>query len=265
MYRPPAPRALLLAVAVASGTSATAAPNATAAAPALDGTAWVLAELPGHGPAQERPATLRFEKGRVQGFDGCNRFKAAYQAQGTTLEIALSGEASMMTCPAERVHRAQAFAAALSVARSFLIEDDGRLVLLDFDGKTLATLAQAVILAGTSWRATAVKDAKQALASLVKDSTVTLEFRAGGQAAGSAGCNRYTARYASEGGSLEFGPPAATRMSCPQPELMQQEQSFLEALASVASAHARGSRLELRTAAGAPVVVLEPTAPAPQR
>lgn len=257
MCRPPASRAFLV-VALLSGASAAAAPPTTAAAATLDGTAWVLAELPGHGPAQERKATLRFEKGRVQGFDGCNPFRAPYEAQGTALEILLSGEASMMACPAERVHRAQAFAAALSVARSFRIEEDGRLVLVDFDGKTLATFApQAASLVGTSWRATAVGDGKQGLASLVKDSTVTLEFQAGGQAAGSAGCNRYTSRYASDGASLKLAPAAATRMMCPRAELMEQEQRFLKALASVASARLEGDRLELRTEAGAVAVVLE--------
>jgi len=257
MCCPPASRAFL-AVALLSGASAAAAPPTTGAAATLDGTAWVLAELPGHGPVQGRPATLRFEKGRVQGFDGCNQFKAPYEAQGTTLEILLSGEASMMACPAERVHRAQAFAAALSVARSFRIEEDGRLVLVDFDGKTLATLSpQPVDLAGTSWRATALDDGKQAVASVVKDSTLTLEFQAGGQAAGSAGCNRYTTRYVQDGASLKLAPAAATRMTCPRAELMEQEESFLKALASVASARLGGDRLELRTEAGALAVVLE--------
>jgi heat shock protein HslJ len=40
-------------------------------------------------------------------------------------------------------------------------------------------------------------------------------------------------------------------MMCPRPEVMEQEQSFVRALESVATARFDGDRLELRTGAGA--------------
>jgi heat shock protein HslJ len=253
----PAPRTLptvLLAAALAAGAQAPALAGA-ADAPALDRTAWVLAELPGHVPSTENPASLHFEKGRAVGHDGCNRFTAPYKAQGTALEIVL-GPSTMMACPPERVHQAQAFLAALGGARGYRIDGD-RLVLTDFEGGALATLArQPAALAGTSWRATAVNNGKQAVVSVVKDSEPTLEFLADGKAAGSAGCNRYTTTYSASGSKLTFAAAAATRKMCARPEIMEQEQSFLSALATVASARFEGDRLELRTAADALAVAL---------
>lgn len=56
---------------------------ATADSPSLDGTAWVLTSLAGRtarGPA----GTGRFENGRVQGTDGCNRFSSTYTTKGSS-------------------------------------------------------------------------------------------------------------------------------------------------------------------------------------
>jgi heat shock protein HslJ len=257
MTHPRAALTVILAVTLGGGAAAARAMTASADVPALEGTAWVLAELPGHVPEKERPATLRFEKSRVQAFDGCNRKTVPYKVVGSSLEIALSGASTMMACPPERVHQAQAFSTALAEARSFRIEG-GLLVLLDFAGGALAKLApQPAELAGTSWRATGINNGKQAAASVVKDSTVTLEFLADGKAAGSAGCNRYTTTYVADGSKLAFGPTAATRMMCARLEVMEQEQSFLKALATVAAARFEGDRLELRTDAGALAVTLE--------
>jgi heat shock protein HslJ len=69
---------------------------------------------------------------------------------------------------------------------------------------------------------------------------------------GSAGCNNYTAQYKLEAASLTIGPAAATRKMCVNPErIMEQEQQFLKALETVATARFEGDRLELRTATGA--------------
>ena len=39
----------------------------------LDGTAWILSELPGRTLAPGPAVTLRFAEGKAQGSDGCNR------------------------------------------------------------------------------------------------------------------------------------------------------------------------------------------------
>ena len=47
---------------------------------------------------------------------------------------------------------------------------------------------------------------------------------------GSTGCNRLNGSYTREGAALRFGQTATTRMACLDPQLNQQEQTFLAAL-----------------------------------
>jgi len=67
---------------------------------------------------------------------------------------------------------------------------------------------------------------------VIDRSRVTLEFDGEGRLSGHASCNRYTASYTRDGDGLTIGPAATTRMACP-PALMNQERSFLDALAQV--------------------------------
>jgi heat shock protein HslJ len=224
--------------------------------PPLDGTAWVLEALPGVELAEGAPATVRFEGGRAAGSDGCNRFSAGYTAQGATFDMAPGMASTRMACAPAVTRQAQAFTTALAGARAFRIEG-ARLHLLGADGAWRATLAaQSQGLPGTRWRVTGIYDGRGAVASVVAGSNVTLSFAADGQAGGSAGCNRYTARYESDGGQLRLQPAAATRRMCPGEALMAQEQAFLRTLESVATMRIEGDRLELRTAAGALAVSL---------
>lgn len=240
----------------AAALAACAPMNATAGDPALDGTAWVLADLPGRVLLADRHVTLRFAEGRAQGSDGCNRYNVPVTLTGSQLEIPGPGISTQMACTPEVTQQATAYMSALTRTRSYRVTA-GRLELLGDDGKALATLtAQSSELAGTAWKATGINDGKDAVASLVAGSTVTLAFSSDGQASGSAGCNRYTARYARDGDRLRFDAAAATRKMCADDRLMQQEQAFLNALATVATARFEGNRLELRTADGALAVAL---------
>ena len=118
-------------------------------------------------------------------------------------------------------------------------------------GALMATAACATAsLAGTTWRATTLHDSRETPASLVPDTEITLAFDAEGRVAGTAGCNRYSAGYVADGETLRFERAALTRMACLRPGVMEQEQAFVDALASVASARVEGDRLELRRADG---------------
>jgi heat shock protein HslJ len=235
---------LLVAVGCSSVSNSTRAPS-------LDGTAWVLASLQGLTLLPGQPPTIAFQGGRAVGSDGCNRFTTTYTAKESALTID-KGATTMMACPHERMQQADAFMAALSAARTYRIAN-GRLELLFPEGTVLATFSkQSTELAGTSWRATGINNGKGAVASTVSGSTVTLRFGTDGTASGSAGCNNFTVPYAAKDGSLRFtGPTALTRKMCPQEGVMEQEQAFLAALESVATARVEGDRLELRTADGA--------------
>lgn len=66
---------------------------------------------------------------------------------------------------------------------------------------------------------------------VLPDTSVTLMF-ADGRISGSANCNTYFADVTQSGSELNFGPIGSTRMACPEP-IMQQENNFLAAMATV--------------------------------
>jgi heat shock protein HslJ len=250
-----------VAFALALLLAACAAMTSSADAPDLNGTAWVLASLPGQTLLADAVPTAQFEGGRVQGTDGCNRYFAPYTRTGSALQVGERGGMTMMACPPAVTRQAEAFMKALTGARSYRVADS-RLQLLAADGAVLATLAaQPKSLAGTSWRVTAYNNGRQAVVSTLTGTNLTMAFSNDGRVSGSAGCNTFTGPYTADGGKLSFGPAAATRRMCVQPEgVMEQEQRFLAALRTVATARFEGDRLELRTADGALAATLSKAA-----
>jgi heat shock protein HslJ len=244
---------LLLAASLAGCAPVTATP----AASSLDGTAWILASLPGRTLVGQHPVTLRFEGGRVAGSDGCNRYSGPFTIKGDALSITNATASTMMACePPEIMEQAREYAAALAAVKSHRVVD-GQLQLLGVGGRTLATFtAQPQALAGTSWRAVGINNGRGAVASLVRGTTVTLAFDANGRASGSAGCNGFTAGYEASAPKLRFQAPASTRKMCASEGVMEQEAAFLAALQSVDTMRFEGDRLELRRADGALAVGL---------
>jgi heat shock protein HslJ len=245
--------ALLLLAATVTGCAPVTANSAT---PPLDGTAWMLSSLPGHTLVGRQPITLRFERGRAAGSDGCNRYSSRFTATGDSLSVLGAGASTMMACDPPVMEQAKAYAAALAATKSYRVVD-GQLQLLGEDGKTLATFApQSQALAGTSWRATGINNGKGAVASLVGGTNVTLAFDANGRASGSAGCNNFTAGYEADAPKLKFTAPASTRKMCAGENVMEQEAAFLAALTTVDVMRIEGNRMELRRADGALAVSL---------
>jgi heat shock protein HslJ len=249
-----------LILAVVSSACAAVPPAAEAPAgdpPRLDGTAWVLAELPGHARVPGSSITLRFEDGRASGTDGCNRYTFAYSGTGSKLDFAPSGIATQMACAPDLMQQADAFRKGLTRTRAFGMAS-GQLRLLDSEGAVIARFdPQPEGLAGTTWVVTGYNNGRQAVVSALNGTELTMEFAADGRVAGSAGCNRYTGSFKQDGKTLGFGPAAATRRMCMEPEgIMEQEQQFLKALETVATARQEADRLELRTADGAMAMTL---------
>lgn len=124
----------------------------------------------------------------------------------------------------------------------------------------LAALALAACAAGaapqapppglpeTSWTLTDLNGAAP-----LPGAVPTLAFDAAGQAAGSAGCNRYFGTFAEDGAAVTFGPLGSTKMAC-APEVMQQETTFLQLLGDVVSFAVAGDTLTLTTGAGEALV-----------
>jgi heat shock protein HslJ len=95
-------------------------------------------------------------------------------------------------------------------------------------GKELAAAAQPS-LSGTSWLAEDIGGR-----GVIDNAQTTITFEAEGRVAGSGGCNRYFGPVTIEGNAIRFGDLGATRMAC-VPALMDQEQTFFDALAATRS------------------------------
>ena len=225
--------------------------GAAADSPPLDRTVWILSSVGGRIPPTGATATAQFDGGRVQGTNGCNRYSAPVVIQGTNVQISPKAATTNMACLPDNMKLADTFMTALVSARSYRISSH-QLDLLGADGKVVATFsAQSQSLAGTSWHVTGINNGKDAVVSLVAGTSVTMNFATGGKVAGSGGCNNYTSTYTQDGGKVTFTSPAATRRMCAASAVMEQEQAFLKALESAATARMEGNGLELRTADGA--------------
>ncbi len=85
-------------------------------------------------------------------------------------------------------------------------------------------------IADTSWVLEAYGEPGN-LTPVLPDTEVTLVFDGHDEVTGLTGCNAYGGTYASElDGTLEFGQLHQTEIYCEPPGVMDQEQSFMEAL-----------------------------------
>ena len=85
------------------------------------------------------------------------------------------------------------------------------------------------------------------------DTRMSIRFEVAGKMGGDAGCNRFFGSYELTEGKLVFGPVAATRMACPEPD-NSLEISFLEALSTTSTAARAESRLALKDEQGLTVL-----------
>ncbi len=91
-------------------------------------------------------------------------------------------------------------------------------------------------LPGTSWKLVDLDGTDPANTGAL----LTLDFRADGNAGGSAGCNTYSGTYTVDGSKITFGPLLSTKMACEQP-LMTMETTYLAGLQAASSFGVDGS------------------------
>lgn len=202
--------------------------------------------LDGDWKSTTSKATVRFDKGKISGNDGCNQFMGSYVTQENTLSISDKMMSTMMACPA--MERSVAFKNALTSAKIY--ENDGKkLLLIGTDGKPLLEL-QALPHTPQEGLYTIkyLNNGKQAVVSV--KTPIIMQLSSDGKMSGSTGCNLYTTSYTIKENQLTIGFPATTRKMCPQ-EQMEQEQQFLNALQKGSKISRNGERWEVRDAAGA--------------
>ncbi len=225
---------------------------------ALQGVRWVLVSyLNAAGETvtalADREVTAEFgPDGQMGGSGGCNRYFASYTVDGGNLTIGQAGSTMMACEPVEIMDQEAAFLAALGSAASWRVEGD-QLHIVNAADETVVLMqaSQPASLTGTTWTATNYNNGKEAVVSLVADTTITAIIAEDGQLNGSAGCNNFMTSYTLDGDTITIQPAATTRKLCPGEGIMEQETQFLSALTTAATWTISGNELELRTADGA--------------
>ena len=203
--------------------------------------------------AAGRPAVLRFEDGRLGGSAGCNRLLGGYTLDGEELRISPNLASTMMACPQPLMAQEQAVMAALTQVAGFDVTDDG-LVLTDADGEVLLAFAEleGTPLTGTTWSLTHYNNGKGAVTGVLPGSDFVLMLADDGRLSGRA-CNSYRGGFVAAAGDFALeGPLAATKMLCPEPAgVNEQEAAYFAALERAATYRIRGDELVLLDADGA--------------
>lgn len=225
----------------------------------LDGTAWVLTRAHGLGVPPGVAITARFEGGRVGGSAGVNRYGAPVQVTGGTLTV---GDA-LTTCmagPPDAMRAERAYLAALAAVRTWHVDPSGTLVLADGGGRPLLELAPEPATPAGDYEVTGYLDAaRDAFVAVLDGTHVTLAPTPDGDVRGHAGCNRFGGTYTHDGPAIALGPLATTRAHCPQPAgVMEQERTFLAALAATTRFEREAGTLTLLDGAGRATVRARP-------
>lgn len=199
--------------------------------------------------------TLEFvSDGQLGGFGGCNNYSGTFQAasDGT---LAISPLATTRMACAKGMDQESVYLTALQSARSFTINNQGRLVLTYSDpsqpDQVLIYTSGAKSLIDTNWILVSYGD--PAAPQVVPDDTViTAVFSTDGMLSGFSGCNQYSASYNVQADQLTLGPVAMTQMSCPTG--MEVEQAYLQSLGTAQQYAITGLQLTITYNQGAGVL-----------
>jgi heat shock protein HslJ len=227
----------------------------TAGANRLAGTNWQLTTLNNQSPIDGTTISLDFASTtEAGGTNGCNRYGTTYEAGRIRMSFGPAFETSM-ACPPEIMAQAQSYMEALAATTFFSLTAD-QLRLFDENLTMMAEFAPASsALAGTSWDVINYNNGREAVVSVLADTSITAVFDEDGTISGSAGCNSYFGPYTAEAGAIEIGPLASTRMACAEDGVMEQEAAFLAALETASTYKITGNSMEMRDEGGALVAM----------
>lgn len=237
-------------------------------------TRWRLVSMGESVPLEGSSITLVFHgEDLVSGDAGCRGYVASVQADGDDIRFPFIGMTGPSDpCAEDLLVQDGAYTTHLEQAITWRLEE-GRLEFFTAPGhvlryEPLPDDADAP-LEGTEWNLAAFleprPDAGLGVPTLLPagplSSTEITAIFEDDRVSGSAGCNQYSGGYAVNGSSLTFGPLAATKMWCADPEgSMEQEQRYLGLLGQVRRYRIDGAQLWL-TADDGRVLVLRPQPP----
>lgn len=197
--------------------------------------------------------------GQLGGSAGCNHYFGTYAADGSTFTVKGIGSTLMACLDPGVMDQESRYLSLLGSAATFRIDGD-RLAISDATGTVILIFEKAkppvpLPLTGTTWVLESLSTGTGGISSLIAGTEIDANFSADGKLTGSAGCNQYFADYTLSGSSLGIGPAGSTKKYCGEPaDLMQQEQSYLSLLGSVAAYEIDGNRLVLKDSRGSGIL-----------
>jgi heat shock protein HslJ len=202
--------------------------------PSLENAEWQLLAWSDKNLTARTVITAFFQGGRLTGSDGCNRYTTSYRGQGKALQINPQISTTRRACPPEIMEQSSQFLTRLGAATQYRITPKGNLeITYQKKGKRgvmiLIPKAQSKTssaLLEKTWHLTSLNGKP-----LLPNSSITLELE-GDRLAGTGGCNRFTGSYNLEERKLSVDPDIASTMKACEPEIMEQESAFLQALAA---------------------------------
>ena len=103
----------------------------------LSGTRWSLVSIGGSPVLVSESTSMQFDKGRLTGSDGCNRYTTSYTESAGSLKVGPNIAGTRMACAPDVMEEARTFIAILAAASGYRIDGD-RLTLLDASGRPMA-------------------------------------------------------------------------------------------------------------------------------
>ncbi len=194
---------------------------------------------------------MRLSEGKLTGTAGCNSYFAAYSSDGQMLTFPQPIGTTMKLCPQVLMEQEQAYLGLLGKVNAYQI-DNSTLVLLNHEQQAVLKFEpqRPAKLEKTQWVATGINNGQGGVVSSASTERSTAQF-IDGKLSGNAGCNQYSGGYTLEDNKLTVGPIMTTRMHCPEPaDIMQQEQEFLQAITGTRTLTLDTRKLELRNEEG---------------
>lgn len=231
----------------------------------LEGTDWVLRSYDQEGTLTLVTETLYadadFFSNRMRGFSGCNQYDARYRAGGRTLLISPRAATTLMACAEETMTFEQTYLGLLARSRFYSARRD---TLTVYDGSLTTILvfdaAPRNPLRG-NWRVDSFAPTPNTVTAVLEGTQIEAVFGIA-SVGGFAGCNSYSGTYGTNGNVVRIGRLATTRKAC-EPEVMEQETAFLEALQGAALIETRADQVNLTDLSGSLVVGLVRPTPVP--
>lgn len=202
---------------------------------------WQLVSLSGTRLVDGTSIDVDFSDGVVSGSGGCNGYSGGYEVAGDELVLGQPIASTAMACEPAILDQELAYFVALQAVERFSVSGDT--LTIETGSGDLTFLRAGVEPTGDWLLMSLAADAVLAVAP------ITASFD-GEVVAGSAGCNQYNGGYVVDGLAIALeGPIAATRMAC-ETAIMDQETTYLAALAGATRFSMSGDTLTIETGSG---------------